>query len=363
MTGENLRWDAWRHPGVLSGAAVLTSLVLATWLLADTGYPRLLQRAGGWAGSSALGVPAPAVTPSPVPPARAGGATAGSGAATAGAPAVVGTAYWVLGGFDDGPLVRVDSATGATVTIPVDDQAQAVLPAFGSVWVAGDDGVQQVDPVAGRVVDHVELVGGASALVSDGARVWARTGARVVAFDPVGLVVTKTLDVGSTTGDLAWDGHLLWVVDLAAATVDGYDPLTGSRRRTVPVGIRPDRLVFDGASLWVTSTTADRVVQVDPLGTSQRSIVLGPSSPAWAGNRVVMAVIAGNLWLTRPGRDGAWWLARVDRSSGRVSDEVRLGCCTSNLTGSATELWVQVAASIRRVDLSTRTATTVWGSG
>src|SRR5450631_2345308 len=58
----------------------------------------------------------------------------------------------------------------------------------------------------------------------DGRRVWAATGARLIAFDPESGEPTRTLDCACDAGT-AFDGTYLY--QIAEARIDKIDPATG----------------------------------------------------------------------------------------------------------------------------------------
>src|SRR5512143_3131619 len=79
-----------------------------------------------------------------------------------------------------------------------------------------DEIVREYGPVPGTERIH--------GVTHDGRRVWAATGARLIAFDPASGEVARTLD---RTGDAgtAFDGTYLY--QIAEARIDKIDPASG----------------------------------------------------------------------------------------------------------------------------------------
>jgi hypothetical protein len=84
----------------------------------------------------------------------------------------------------------------------------------------------------------------------DGRRVWAATGARLVAFDPESGKTTRTLDRACDAGT-AFDGTYLY--QIAEARIDKIDPATGDVVASIPApgGGRDSGLTWAEGSLWV----------------------------------------------------------------------------------------------------------------
>src|SRR4051794_21094047 len=64
----------------------------------------------------------------------------------------------------------------------------------------------------------------------DGQRVWAATGARLIAFDPASGEQTRTLECAGDAGT-AFDGKHLY--QIAEARIDKIDPATGKVVATI----------------------------------------------------------------------------------------------------------------------------------
>jgi glutamine cyclotransferase len=185
--------------------------------------------------------------------------------------------------------------------------------------------VREYGPFAGA-----ERIHGVS---HDGRRVWAATGAKLIAFDPASGDVERTLD---RTGDAgtAFDGtHLYQIAD---ARIDKIDPKTGNVLSSIPAPGqgRDSGLTWAEGSLWVGQYRDRKIVQIDPeTGAVLRTI---------ESNRFVTGVswVDGELW------HGTWEgdeseLRRVHPESGAVLDRLAMpgGVGVSGLESDGKDLF------------------------
>jgi glutamine cyclotransferase len=141
--------------------------------------------------------------------------------------------------------------------------------------------VREYGPFAG-----VDKVGG---VTHDGQRVWAATGARLIAFDPESGEHTRTLDRAADAGT-AFDGKHLY--QIAETRIDKIDPVTGEVVASIPApGHGGDSgLTWAEGSLWVGQYRDRKIHQIDPAtGAVLRTI---------ESNRFVTGVtwVDGELW-------------------------------------------------------------------
>jgi streptogramin lyase len=150
----------------------------------------------------------------------------------------------------------------------------------------------------------------------DGHRVWAATGTRLLAFDPVSGSPDRTLDRPGDAGT-AFDGRYLY--QIAEARIDKIDPATGALLKSIPApGHGFDSgLTWAEGSLWVGQYRERKIHQIDPeTGAVLRTI---------ESNRYVTGVtwVEGELW------HGTWEgdeseLRRVDPQSGEVLERLQM---------------------------------------
>jgi glutamine cyclotransferase len=167
----------------------------------------------------------------------------------------------------------------------------------------------------------------------DGRRVWAATGARLVAFDPASGEPTRTLDCTCDAGT-AFDGAHLY--QIAEARIDKIDPATGKVLASIPApGHGYDSgLTWAEGSLWVGQYRDRKIHQIDPdTGAVLRTI---------ESNRFVTGVtwVDGDLW------HGTWEgdqseLRRIDPSSGVVLERLEMphGTGVSGLESDGADLF------------------------
>ncbi|MCC7018087.1 MAG: glutamine cyclotransferase, partial [Rhodospirillales bacterium] len=150
----------------------------------------------------------------------------------------------------------------------------------------------------------------------DGGRVWAATGAKLLAFDPASGEPTRTLDHACDAGT-AFDGKHLY--QIAEARIDKIDPATGQVVGSIPAPGqgRDSGLAWAEGSLWVGQYRDRRIYQIDPAtGAVKRTI---------ESNRFVTGVtwVDGELW------HGTWEgdesdLRRIDPESGAVFERLEM---------------------------------------
>jgi len=167
----------------------------------------------------------------------------------------------------------------------------------------------------------------------DGRRVWAATGAKLVAFDPGSGEPTRTLDCACDAGT-AFDGTYLYQV--AEARIDKIDPASGDVVASIPApGHGQDSgLAWAEGSLWVGQYRDRKIHQIDPdTGVIRRTI---------ESNRFVTGVtwVDGELW------HGTWEgdeseIRRIDPETGDVLQRLEMptGTGVSGLESDGADLF------------------------
>lgn len=166
----------------------------------------------------------------------------------------------------------------------------------------------------------------------DGRRVWAATGAQLLAIDPERGEVTRTLDCACDAGT-AFDGKHLY--QIAASRIRKIDPATGQELASIPAPTGSDSgLAWAEGSLWVGDYRGRKIHQVDPdTGAIKRSI---------ESNRFVTGVswVEGELW------HGTWEadeseLRRVEPRTGDVLERLAMpqGAGVSGLESDGADLF------------------------
>jgi glutamine cyclotransferase len=150
----------------------------------------------------------------------------------------------------------------------------------------------------------------------DGERVWAATGAKLMAFDPASGDVARTLERSGDAGT-AFDGKHLY--QIAEARIDKIDPATGDVLASIPApgGGGDSGLAWAEGSLWVGQYRDRKIHQIDPAtGAIRRTI---------ESNRFVTGVswVDGELW------HGTWEgdeseIRRIDPQSGAVLERLEM---------------------------------------
>ena len=185
--------------------------------------------------------------------------------------------------------------------------------------------VREYGPFAGADTVH--------GVTHDGSRVWAATGARLLAFDPASGQVARTLDRVGDAGT-AFDGRHLY--QIAEARIDKIDPETGDVIASIPAPGhgRDSGLAWADGSLWVGQYRDRKIHRIDPeTGAILRTI---------ESNRFVTGVtwVDGELW------HGTWEgdesdIRRIDPASGGVLERLRMppGIGVSGLESDGADLF------------------------
>jgi glutamine cyclotransferase len=167
----------------------------------------------------------------------------------------------------------------------------------------------------------------------DGRRVWAATGQKLIAFDPVSGELTASLQHACDAGT-TFDGVYLY--QIAEARIDKIDPETGEVVASIPApGQGSDSgLAWAEGSLWVGAYRDRKIHQIDPAtGAVIRTI---------ESNRFVTGVtwVDGELW------HGTWEgdesdIRRIDPHSGTLLERLEMpaGTGVSGLESDGADLF------------------------
>ena len=185
--------------------------------------------------------------------------------------------------------------------------------------------VREYGPFKGA--DHVHGV------THDGRQVWAATGTRLIAFDPVSGESKRALDCACDAGT-TFDGVYLY--QIAEARIDTIDPDTGDVVRSIPAPGqgRDSGMAWAEGSLWVGQYRDRKIHRIDPeTGAILRTI---------ESNRFVTGVtwVDGELWHgTWEGDDSD--IRRIDPGSGAVLERLEMpaGSGVSGLESDGADLF------------------------
>jgi streptogramin lyase len=150
----------------------------------------------------------------------------------------------------------------------------------------------------------------------DGERIWFATGSTLMALDPEGGAVTRSIEVESDAGT-AFDGQHLF--QIAGAQIHKIDPTTGRIVSSIPApgGGSDSGLTWAEGSLWVGEYRGRKIHRIDPTtGEVLRTI---------NSDRFVTGVTweGGELW------HGTWEgeqsdLRRIDPTTGEVLEKLEM---------------------------------------
>src|SRR5512139_1462853 len=180
---------------------------------------------------------------------------------------------------------------------------------------------QRIEPItqAAEVVREYGPFAGAERIhgVShDREHVWAATGDRLIAFDPVTGDTVRAIDRPCHAGT-AYDGQHLY--QIAEARIDKIDPATGAVLASIPApGMGGDSgMAWSDGSLWVGQYRERKIHQIDPqTGAILRTL---------ESDRFVTGVtwVDGELW------HGTWEGERsdvrhIDAATGQVLERLEM---------------------------------------
>ncbi|HSW15857.1 MAG TPA: hypothetical protein VLJ86_01420 [Ramlibacter sp.] len=167
----------------------------------------------------------------------------------------------------------------------------------------------------------------------DGQRVWAATGARLLAFDAATGEPVRTLERACDAGT-AFDGTHLY--QIAESRIDKIDPASGAVVASIPApGKGGDSgLTWAEGSLWVGQYRDRKIHQIDPAtGAIRRTI---------ESNRFVTGVtwVDGELWHGTWDDDGSD-IRQVDPQTGAVLQRLEMpqGVGVSGLESDGADLF------------------------
>ena len=170
-------------------------------------------------------------------------------------------------------------------------------------------------------------------ITHDGQRVWAATGAKLLAIDPESGTVARTLDLACDAGS-AFDGTHLY--QIAEARIDKINPASGEVVASIPAPGhgRDSGLAWAEGSLWVGQYRDRRIHRIDPAtGMILRTI---------ESTRFVTGVtwVDGELW------HGTWDgdesdIRRIDPDSGAVLERLEMppGAGVSGMESDGADLF------------------------
>jgi YVTN family beta-propeller protein len=167
-------------------------------------------------------------------------------------------------------VARVDlSNVSVTLTQSVGNGPTAVLPAFGSIWIANhlDGTVSRLEPSTGRVEATIPVGDGPSALGAAAGSLWVANELddSIIAIDPATDAVEQTVPVGGAAASLAADGEGLWLAVGASATGHRGGTLTVSSTGEAPTSLDP-AAVFDYRAWGILSITNDGLLAYRKVG-------------------------------------------------------------------------------------------------
>lgn len=167
-------------------------------------------------------------------------------------------------------VARIDPADASlTLTQTVGSGPTAILPAFGSIWVAShiDGTVSRLERSSGRVQATIQVGDGPNALGAAAGSMWIANefDGSIVAVDPATDGVEQIVRVGSAPASLAVDGDGLWLAVGASPTEHRGGTLTVSSDDEAPASLDPASNAAD-VGWQILSITNDGLLAYRKVG-------------------------------------------------------------------------------------------------
>ncbi|HJS27768.1 MAG TPA: adenylate/guanylate cyclase domain-containing protein [Actinomycetota bacterium] len=161
-------------------------------------------------------------------------------------------ALWVTNAAER-TLTRIDLITESMESLELAEigEPDGVAVSEGAVWVAGSEGLAEIDPgsMEERATWPLRFPGGKVAAGEGSVWVTHESDDQVAKVDPAtGLVAY--LPVGNLPIDIAVGGGAIWVTNSLDGTVSSIDPATNDVRQ-IRVGGSPEGVAFGDGSVWV----------------------------------------------------------------------------------------------------------------
>ena len=245
-------------------------------------------------------------------------------------------------------LVGVDSDGHVSSRVALPDAPAAVVPGFGSLWLAlpGEGALVRVDLAKESVVDSVPVGGSPALLAVGGGSVWVASalGDRVMRVDPRTGTVAQTVPLGGArAAALAFGEGRLWVADASGDSLLEVDPNDGELRRNLPLSVDPTAVAVGHGALWVADYGGASVVQVNPRsGATVASVHVG-------GGPASLAVTQDAVWVANA-LDST--VSRINPASTSVEATIPVGSGPAAVTIRDGAVWVanQYAGTVSRID-------------
>ena len=149
------------------------------------------------------------------------------------------------------------------------DGPTAVLPAFGSIWVANqlDGTVSRLEPSTGRALTAIPVGQGPNSLGVAGGKIWVANefDGSITAIDPATNDPDPAIHVGGSVASAAADGDQLWLAVGASAAEHRGGTLTVSSSARAPATLDPS-VAYDYTTWQILVLTGDGLMGYRKVG-------------------------------------------------------------------------------------------------
>lgn len=144
------------------------------------------------------------------------------------------------------------------IPLPVGERTGIVLGA-GSVWVSDRVGlhgaaIRRIEPETGKITKTIPVDEGSEAIVFAYGSIWVVNGSEdsLLRIDPQTNEVVREITVGKGPSAISAGAGALWVANTDDGTVSRVDPETRSVTNTIELGHRPLGVLVHDNLVWVT---------------------------------------------------------------------------------------------------------------
>jgi YVTN family beta-propeller protein len=249
---------------------------------------------------------------------------------------------------------EINAKTGAIAgQLPLSGAPRAVTAGGGYVWVASSEGtVSRVDPEL-RTTQTLNVGGSTGGIAYGAGSLWVTNleARALVQINPKTFKPVQTIEVGNAPGALAVGKDAVWVVNTIDGTVSRVGLSEGSVTETIPVGLSPAGVATGSDAVWVTSEGTNTVVRLDLTSHAIVQAVNVGNDPTG------VSVGEGAVWIANA-QDGT--VSRIDPTTNSVTATVPTGANPSAVAAGAGAIWVANSGdgTIRRLDPRTSRVTT-----
>jgi hypothetical protein len=235
----------------------------------------------------------------------------------------------------------------ALAPISLDNRPEAIVSAFGSVWIASRQEVTRIDARSYQTQAQIPILLLANAIAADSSSVWvaASNDERLLSINP-STNREETFDLGRkpTLFDIAAGGGVVWITDLLSPELLTFDTQARTVGDALPLFIDTGaifsggtwRIAYDSAEgAWVTAGTSGQVFRIEPAARRGTQVVgLDGEIP------YNIAIGLGKIWVQLRGSASLLVIDPADGSSDIVPIDAPEGTRIEDISVAPDAIWI-----------------------